>query len=128
MYVLKPIHFINEEVAVHHEQAQAFQRTPTPPDGFTWRGEKFVVQEILLEWKDFDRRGKNAHNMRPTNLLKAAKRGSRAVGRFYFRVLTEDDRIFQLYFDRANWDSDTQTAYWVLHAEYAYQLNLSNRE
>ena len=124
MYVLKPVHFINEVIAVQHSIKPVYKRTPTPPDGFVWRGEAFHISEIMLEWKDFDRRGKNAHNMRPTNQLKAAKRGSRGVGRFYFRVMTDNDRIFQIYFDRANWDNETQTGSWILHSEYAYQLNL----
>lgn len=125
MFNLKPIHFINEEIQVQFKQQPVYKRTPTPPDGFVWDGEEFLIKEILLEWKDFGRRGKNAHNMRPTNLLKAANRGSRGVGRFYFRVLTQNERIFQLYFDRADWDTDTQTGSWVLHSEYSYQWNLT---
>lgn len=127
MYALKPIHFINEEVEVIHHDPPIYQRTPTPPDGFSWRGVTYSVKEILLEWKDFGRRGKNVHNMRPSSLLKAAKRGSRGVGRFYFRVITDNDQIFQLYFDRANWDPDHQSGSWILTAEYAYQLNLPGR-
>ena len=127
MYVLKPIHFINEEIQVDYDQKPVYKRTPTAPQRFDWRDEHFEIKEILLEWKDYDRRGRNAHNMRPTNLLKAAKRGSRGVGRFYFRVMTQCDRIFQLYFDRADWDIETQTGSWMLHSEYAYQLNLSRK-
>ena len=127
MYVLKPVHFINEEITVYHEIAPVYKRTPTPPDGFKWREESYQITEVMLEWKDFDRRGKNAHNMRPSSLLKAASRGSRGVGRFYFRVMTDQNRIFQLYFDRANWDNEDQTGSWILHAEYAYQLNLPEK-
>jgi hypothetical protein len=127
MYELKPISFINEEITVHHAIDPIYKRTPTPPDSFSWGGETFEITEILLEWKDYDRRGKNAHNIRPSSLLKAVKRGSRAVGRFYFRVLTAQDRIFQLYFDRANWDTDQQTGTWILQSEYSYQLKLPNR-
>mgnify|MGYP001546867980 CR=1 FL=1 len=127
MVILRPIHFINEVISVHHEIEPVYKRTPTPPNSFEWHDETFQITEIMLEWKDFDRRGKNAHNMRPSSKLKAAKRGSRAVGRFYFRVMTDHDRIFQIYFDRANWDVETQTGSWVLHSEYAYQLNLSGK-
>ncbi len=126
MISLKPVSFINEEIEVQHDTPPVYKRTPTPPDRFTWRGDKFEIKEILLEWKDFDRRGKNAHNMRPSSLLKAASRGSRGVGRFYFRVMTENDRIFQLYFDRSNWDMDNQTGFWILHSEYAYQIDVRN--
>jgi hypothetical protein len=126
MIVLKPVSFINEEIKVQHDNPPVYKRTPTPPDRFFWRGNMFEIREILLEWKDFDRRGKNAHNMRPSSLLKAASRGSRAVGRFYFRVMTHNDRIFQLYFDRSNWDADNQTGSWILHSEYAYQIDVQN--
>ena len=128
MYKLVPIRFINEAVEIQHAQAPVFAKTPTPPKEFLWQGAQHHVKEILLEWKDFERRGKSSHNMRPSSQLKAAKRGSRGVGRFHYQVLTEDDRIFQLYFDRSTWDQDTQTGEWVLQAEYAYQLTQNGGE
>lgn len=128
MYKLVPIHFINEVVKVQHPRPLLYAKTPTPPREFSWQGNEYVVKEILLEWKDFERRGKASHTMRPSSMLKAAKRGSRGVGRFHYQVLTGDDRIFHLYFDRASWDQDTQAGEWVLQAEYAYLLTQNGRE
>jgi hypothetical protein len=128
MYKLVPIRFINEVIEVHHAQPLLYAKTPTPPQAFIWQEKTFFVKEILLEWKDFDRRGKSSHNMRPSSQLKAAKRGSRGVGRFHYQVLTQDDQIFQLYFDRASWDQDTQAGEWILQAEYTYQLTQNGGE
>jgi hypothetical protein len=128
MYKLVPIRFINEVIEVQHAQPLLYAKTPTPPKEFIWQEKTFFVKEILLEWKDFDRRGKSSHNMRPSSQLKAAKRGSRGVGRFHYQVLTQDDQVFQLYFDRSSWDQDTQTGEWILHADYAYRLTQNGGE
>jgi len=55
--------------------------------------------------------------MRPANAAKAIRRGSWGVGRFYFRVLTEQDRIFELYYDRAPKDVDDRDGSWFLDRE-----------
>ena len=123
MVTLKPISFINEKIVVHFSHPPKYQRTPISPDGFIWRDKQWVIQEVLEEWKDFERRGKSSHNMRPSNQLKAAIRGSRGVGRFYYRVLTTEDRIFRIYFDRSEWDQESKTGAWILHSEYSYVLN-----
>jgi hypothetical protein len=128
MVTLKPISFINEVIQVHFNHPPKYMRTPVPPDGFIWRDKQWVIREVLEEWKDFERRGKSSHNMRPANQLKAAKRGSRGVGRFYYRVLTTEDRIFQLYFDRSEWDEETKSGAWIIHAEYSYVLNKSDSQ
>lgn len=119
MVELVPIHFINEPVAVLFDTPPLYNKTPTPPQGFVWADEVWPIKQVMLEWKDYDRRGKSSHNMRPSNLLKAASRGSFGVGRFYFRVMTADDRIFQLYYDR----SAPKEAAWVLYAEYSYRVS-----
>lgn len=113
---------------MQHAQPPVYAKTPTPPQAFIWQGNEYGVKEILLEWKDFERRGKSSRNMRPSSQLKAAKRGSRGVGRFHYQVLTQEDQIFQLYFDRASWDQDTQTGEWILQAEYTYQLTQNGGE
>ncbi len=128
MYKLIPIRFINEVIEVQHAQPLLYAKTPTPPQGFIWQEKEYGVKEVMLEWKDFERRGKSSHNMRPSSQLKAAKRGSRGIGRFHYQVLTDDDQIFHLYFDRSSWDQDTQTGEWVLQAEYAYRLTQNDGE
>ncbi|NOH11782.1 MAG: hypothetical protein HND51_09065 [Chloroflexi bacterium] len=57
------------------------------------------------------------HTMKPANLRKAARRGSWGVGRFYFRVQTDNGQIFELYYDRAPKDIDNRKGNWILFQE-----------
>lgn len=76
-----------------------------------------MIERCLMEWRDFTRRGKMAHNMRASHLEAAAKRGSRGVGRHYFRVLTINGRTFDLYYDRAPRDTVNRAGSWHLLRE-----------
>ena len=113
----KPIKFISETVEVIYASPPLLKKKPNCPDGFIWDGVIFNVNELLSEWKDFSRRGRMAHSMRPANLRKAARRGSVGVGRFYFRIRVEDGRVFDLYYDRAVTNSDQRKGSWILHQE-----------
>jgi len=93
--------FIGERVDVFFEGRTGFAKRPVCPAGFRWGSEDYRIEECVSEWKDYARRGKMAHNMRPSHLAATEKRGSRGVGRHYFRVRVAGGRIFDLYFDRA---------------------------
>jgi hypothetical protein len=58
-----------------------------------------------------------ARNMRPEHAAKAAAHGSWGVGQFYFRVRTQQGRIFDLYYDRAPKDVDRRKGAWFLDKE-----------
>lgn len=124
MIELVPVKFINEVISVEFDNPPLYGKTPFAPDRFLWNEEIWHIKEVMLEWKDYERRGKASHNMRPTNFIKAMARGSFGVGRFYFRVNTQQDRIFLLYFDRA---AEKDQA-WILHAEYSYRLKRRHME
>ena len=113
----KPLHFIGAEIAVSFDKEPLYKKKPHCPDSFTWGGEQFRVDEKLAEWQDFSRTGNMALNMRPANMAKALKRGSWGVGRYYFRVLSEDGRIFELYYDRAPKDASDRIGSWFLDRE-----------
>jgi hypothetical protein len=113
----KPLYFIGEPIEVVFGEPPALAKSPGCPDGFIWRGETYRIVELLREWCDFTRRGKMAHNMRKSHLATAANRGSLGVGRFTFRVRTEDNRIFELYYDRAPKSVDDRKGSWVLYRE-----------
>ena len=76
-----------------------------------------MVEEVLKEWFDYRRRGNSLRNMRPENMKKALRRGSWGVGRFYFRVRTGENRLFDLYYDRAPKDSSDRLGGWFLWRE-----------
>jgi hypothetical protein len=58
-----------------------------------------------------------AQNMTAAHLAVASSRGSWGVGRFTFCVRTEDDRIFELYYDRAPKSVDDRKGSWMLYRE-----------
>lgn len=115
----EPIQFIAEEIEVRHRKKQIIKKTPDAPDDFSWRDNSFQVLEVLSSWFDFERRGKMSRNMQPHNLRVASRRGSWGVGRFFFRVLTTDGRIFDLYYDRAPEDATDRSGHWYLWRELA---------
>jgi hypothetical protein len=116
---LKPLNFINEPIDVHFDQAPALEKKPGAPDGFAWRGQTYRILELLSEWHDYQRRGRMARNMQPQHASVASGRGSWGVGQDYYRVRTDDGRIFELYYDRAPKGSDQRKGAWFLYRELA---------
>jgi hypothetical protein len=112
-----PVRFIAEEVEVHFDVPPMATKKPDPPSGFTWQGESYRVEETISRWFSYERRGRFAKNMRPHNLSKAERRGSWGVGRFYFRVKTEQGAIFDLYYDRASKEAGDRKGHWYLWRE-----------
>ena len=109
--------FISEPITVEFEEAPLLEKKPGCPDRFVWQGETFHVAVKLSEWHDYRRRGRMAQNMRPERLARAARTGSWGVGRDYYRVRTNGERIFELYYDRAPQDADQRKGNWVLYRE-----------
>lgn len=114
---LKPIRFISEPVEVHFDVSPALEKKPDAPDAFTWREQTFRVVEVLNEWHDYTRRGRMARNMQPQHASVASHRGSWGVGVYYFRVRTDQGRIFDLYYDRAPKNIDQRKGQWFLFQE-----------
>jgi len=96
-----PLHFIGETIEVEFDQPPTFLKSPGCPDRFVWREEHFVVSELLQAWQDFGRKGRMVSNMREEHARRARQRGSWGVGRFYFRIRTQEGRVFDLYYDRS---------------------------
>lgn len=113
----KAFSFISERVEPIFEEERGFEKRPLCPSGFKWRGRTYLIEECSREWRDYARRGKMAHNMRDSHLAVVGKRGSRGVGRYYFRVRTGDGRVFDLYYDRAPRDTQDRKGSWHLLCE-----------
>ncbi|HRX04069.1 MAG: hypothetical protein KDI12_22445 [Anaerolineae bacterium] len=114
---MQPTRFISEPIAVQFDKLPELKKKPDVPDRFEWRGEMYYVVELLSEWRDYSRRGRMAVNMRPEHAEVAASRGSWGVGRIYFRVRTEGDRVFDIYYDRAPRNADDRAGSWILFRE-----------
>ena len=117
MDTLKPLRFIEEPIEVQYDIPPVLEKKPGCPDGFTWRGSKYRIVDILSEWHDYQRRGRMARNMRPEHATAARRRGSWGVGQDYYRISTESGQIFDIYYDRAPKDVDRRKGEWFLFQE-----------
>ena len=109
--------FIGQSIEVAFDQPPLLEKKPGCPDRFLWQGETYEITTKLSEWHDYRRRGRMARNMQPQHAAAAEHRGSWGVGRDYFRVETNDSRIFELYYDRAPKDVDRRKGAWFLFRE-----------
>lgn len=114
---MKPIRFIGERIAVQFDEDSALVKKPGCPARFVWQGETHTIVDTLKEWHDYGRRGRMSHNMRPSHAAAARRRGSWGVGRDYYRVLTKDGRVFDLYYDRAPKGSGDGRGEWFLYRD-----------
>lgn len=112
-----PLQFIDQLIEAIFDTPPALEKTPPCPNGFTWNGETYRVEEMLAEWHSYERRGRMADNMTPEHAAQAASKGSWGVGRFFFRVQVSGGRVFDLYYDRAPENADKRKGRWVLLAE-----------
>lgn len=117
MTELEPLHYIDEAITPVFDVPPVLEKKPGCPNGFVWQGQPYRIIEMLSEWHDYGRRGRAARNMRPSHATLAAVRGSWGVGRDWFRVRTEDGRVFDLYYDRAPHGSDQRKGDWRLVKE-----------
>lgn len=112
-----PLRFINQEIIVHFDKPPLLEKKPGCPDSFTWQSTDFRITEILSEWHDYQRKGRMSKNMEPANARKARTKGSWGVGVDYFRVRTQNERVFEIYYDRAPQDVNRRKGNWFLYRE-----------
>jgi len=114
---MHPIRFIQEQIEAIFIETPTLEKKPGCPNGFVWREESYKITELLSEWHDYRRRGRMASNMRPTHAALAETKGSWGVGQDYFRIRTDSDRIFDIYYDRAPKDVNNRKGAWFLFQE-----------
>ncbi|HEY9076449.1 MAG TPA: DUF6504 family protein [Anaerolineaceae bacterium] len=116
-----PIHFYDEPIEVRFDVPPMLEKKPGCPIAFTWRGIEYIVRAELSAWVNYERRGSMAINMRPAHASRASRRGSRGVGRFFFRVQVEDppgtSRVFDIYYDRAVRNVFDTKGHWFIFCE-----------
>lgn len=114
----RPGPFIDAEVQVVFDRPPALSKSPEAPQAFAWEGTTFGVTAVLATWTDYRRRGRMTRNMQPAHQATAKRRGSRGVGRFYFRLQTSQGRVFDLYYDRAPEHAGDRAGHWFLWREW----------
>jgi hypothetical protein len=109
--------FIDEIISVIFEQSEHLIKKPVCPDKFIWKGQEYIIGELINEWQDFSPNDSSSANPNEPLLKKDAVKGSFGVGRFYFRVRTTDCRVFDLYYDRKIKNVSSTEGFWVLYQE-----------
>ena len=117
MPTFKPLRFIQEAIEVHYDSPPVLEKKPGPPNEFIWRKSTYRIVDVLSVWHDYSRTGRMARNMRPEHAATARKRGSWGVGKDYYRVFTDSEQIFDIYYDRAPKDVDNRKGAWFLFQE-----------
>lgn len=112
-----PLRFISEEITVAFKHGRLPLKKPEAPDRFIWGQDEYPVQRVLSAWREYERKGRFARNMKPHNLREASRRGSWGVGRFYFRVQVEGGRVFDIYYDRSPEDAADRLGHWFVWRE-----------
>lgn len=115
----RPLRFIGEPIDVQFDQPPPLEKKPGCPDRFVWRDKTYEIVALLSEWYDYGRRGRMARNMTPEHTATALQRGSWGVGRFYFRVRTDTQQVFDIYYDRAPQRIEDRKGSWFLYREMA---------
>ena len=113
----KPLRFIGKQVEVQFDKQPTIEKKPGCPDRIVTIERTYNVTEILGEWQDYNRLGRMSHNMRPENAAVAKRRGSWGVGRFYFRIRTDSEHVFDIYYDRAPKNAADRRGAWFLYCE-----------
>lgn len=119
-------HFIDETITVQYELEPVLEKKPRCPEAFTWNDETFTIHDQIMEWVDYTRRGRMARNMSDAHAKAASGKGSWGVGRFFFRVKTNDNRYFDIYYDRAPKGSSNPKGQWILFREFIVALDNKN--
>jgi hypothetical protein len=109
--------FVDEPIQVIFDRPSLFEKTPNCPTGIFWRNHTYQPLEMLSTWHDYRRRGAKQKNNQSDQVAQSSLKGSWGVGRFYFIVHTQDNRIFEIYFDRIPQNSADRKGNWFLLAE-----------
>jgi hypothetical protein len=87
--------FVSEEIEVTQDE-----KTRNPAS-FVWKGEEYRIKEVIAFWPDFSYSKSGGKR----------KRWWQRKHRNYYRVLTEGEEIFEIYFDRGS-----KKEAWILYA------------
>jgi hypothetical protein len=120
--------FIGEPILPEFNGQPRLSKKTGCPVRFRWRDEAFSVAEMLSEWHSYGRRGRAAINMTPAHAQAALERGSRGVGRDYFKVRTSGGRVFTIYYDRAPKSVEDSLGEWILLEEELAPQDDSSRK
>ncbi len=88
--------FISEEIEVKRDEKT---RNPT---SFIWRGSQYKIKEVIAFWPDFSYPKSGGKR----------KRWWHRKHRNHYRVLTDEEEVFEIYLDRGS-----KEEVWILYAK-----------
>jgi hypothetical protein len=109
--------FIDAKINVIFQNEPVLEKKPCCPDAFEWNQIVYPIEEQIMEWVDYSRRGRMARNISDAHYITASSKGSWGGGRFFFRVRTKEKRIFDIYYDRAPKGTSNRKGQWFLFKE-----------
>ena len=94
--------FIGREINVTLPSGFSLEKKPPPPRAFRWKCVVHKVTEMLATWHRYGKPETRTQGGRPPYFVRSGRtQGSWGQGRVYFRVRTEEGRLFDIYYDRA---------------------------
>jgi hypothetical protein len=103
-------HFVGERITVEFDTPPEFDKLPGCPDRFRSRERQHRVAEVLRQWRDYSPR----YSTKGSGGLPKGTWGS---GRDYFRVRTDEGRVFEIYYDRKPRGRAERKGSWFLLSE-----------
>ena len=94
--------FIGREINVTLPNGSSLDKKPPAPRAFRWKCVVHQVTEMLATWHRYGKPEIRTQGGRPPYFVRSGRtQGSWGQGRVYFRVRTEEGRLFDIYYDRA---------------------------
>lgn len=111
--------FIGEEIVPVFDETPELEKKTGAPSGFKWKGRDYVIKRVVKEWHEYDKAwpGPGWDAGRPPFAMRnVMNRGSWGKGKDFYRVLTDDGRLLDIYYDRRPKGKDRKGR-WVLFRE-----------
>lgn len=94
--------FIGREISVRLPQGFSLEKKPPVPEAFECQGKSYLVNEMLAMWHRYGKPDIRTQGGRAPYFVRSGRtQGSWGQGRVYYRVRTDEGRLFDLYYDRA---------------------------
>ncbi len=111
--------FVGEEITPLFAEEPELEKKTGVPSGFKWRGQDYGIRRLVKEWHDYDQgRGGGGYDAGrpPFGQRNVLQRGSWGQGKDYYRVLLDDGRLVDIYYDRRP-KNRKEKGRWVLFRE-----------
>lgn len=94
--------FIGDEITPVFAEEPELDKKTGAPAAFVWRDRQHPISRVIREWHEYDQgRGGAANTGRPPFSQRGVmSRGSWGSGKDFYRVLTDEGRIYDIYYDR----------------------------